>query len=157
MVEISFYHLQKTQIEKSLPRLLEKIYAAGKRIVVLIETEERLRDLDAQLWTYSTQSFLPHGSARDGSPENHPIWLTRTLENPNDASVLVVIEGEEITDFNSFEKCLDLFNGYDEESVRHARKRWQHYRQKGYTLTYWFQDEKSGWCKKEVGQQAISN
>lgn len=157
MTEINFYHLQKTPLEKILPRLLEKAYAASKRAVVLVDTEERIKDLDAQLWTYSPQSFLPHGSARDGFEKNHPIWLTTTLENPNQASVLVVIDGEEISDFTSFEKCLDLFNGYDEEAVDRARKRWQRYRQEGHVLTYWFQDDKGSWHKKDDGRQTVSN
>jgi DNA polymerase-3 subunit chi len=155
MVEVNFYHLQKTPLEKSLPRLLEKVYSVGKKAVVLLETEERLRDLDTQLWTYAAQSFLPHGSVRDGFAELQPIWLTTSIENPNGASVLVVVEGEEITDFSNFEKCLDLFNGYDEEAVKRARIRWKKYKQQGYILTYWFQDEKGNWEKRENGKETL--
>ena len=149
MTEISFYHLQKTPLEKTLPRLLEKIYAAGMRSVVLIDTEERLKALDNQLWTYTPQAFLPHGGKGDPYPEEQPVWLTTTLENPNEASVLVVTDGEEIADFMSFDKCLDLFNGHDENAVSQARARWKRYSQEEHKLTYWFQEDTGGWKRKE--------
>ncbi|MGI4850741.1 MAG: DNA polymerase III subunit chi [Janthinobacterium lividum] len=151
MTEINFYHLQQSPLEKTLPKLLEKIYSEKMKAVVLIENEEKLKEIDGQLWSYSQSSFLPHGCEKDGFKKDHPIWLTTQLENPNDASVLVVIEGEEIKDFTSFNKCLNLFNGYDEEAVRQARTRWQSYSNQGHTLTYWFQDPKGSWQKKDLG------
>lgn len=150
MTEINFYHLQQSPIEKTLPKLLEKIYGSHMKAVVLIENEEKLKEIDSQLWSYSQSSFLPHGCEKDGFEKDHPIWLTTRLENPNDASVLVVIEGEEIKDFTSFDKCLNLFNGYDEEAVRQARRRWQSYLKQGHTLTYWSQDSKGAWQKKDL-------
>ncbi len=150
MTEINFYHLQQTPLEKTLPKLLEKIYGGQMKAVVLIETEEQLKEIDAQLWSYSQSSFLPHGSAKDGYEKDQPIWLTTQLENPNAASVLVVIEGEEVKDFASFDKCLNLFNGYDEKSVANARQKWQSYRRQGHALTYWFQDTKGTWQKKDL-------
>ena len=152
MVDIRFYQLQKSPLEKSLPRLLEKVYATGSRAVLLVESEERLQDLDLRLWTYATQAFLPHGSARDGFAEDQPLWLTTTLENPNQASILVVTSGQYIQNFFSFEKCLDLFNGYDEDAVIQARQRWKAYQRDGHEITYWFQDEQEKWHKKETGK-----
>ena len=49
---------------------------------------ERVAALNAQLWSYGHDSFLPHGSAEDGHGALQPIWLTHEDENPNRASVL---------------------------------------------------------------------
>ncbi len=71
-----------------LPKLLEKTLASEKRAVVLAASVDRVEALAAQLWTYDPDSWLPHGTARDGSPEEQPIWLTERDENPNGAAFL---------------------------------------------------------------------
>src|SRR5207244_8646954 len=95
MAEIGFYHLLATPLERALPRLLERARAQGYRIVVRAASAERVEHLNALLWTYDDASFLPHGSARDGSPESQPIWLSDRAENPNDAAMLVLVDGVE--------------------------------------------------------------
>ena len=56
-------------------------------------SDERVAALDALLWTYDEASFLPHGTARDGNAARQPIWLTAADENPNAATMLVLIDG----------------------------------------------------------------
>src|SRR5690606_9646272 len=85
MTEISFYHLTRQPLNKALPRLLEKVLAAGHRALVLAGSEERVEDLDAALWTYDPDSFLPHGSRVLGHAARQPIYLTTAEENPNKA------------------------------------------------------------------------
>ena len=67
MTKIRFYHLQKSPLERVLPQLLEKVLAKGDRAVVMAGSEERVEALNTLLWTYAQQSFLPHGSTRDGN------------------------------------------------------------------------------------------
>ena len=76
MTRVDFYHLQKSNIENTLPKLLEKAYSTGKKILVKVGNENRVEFLNTHLWTYEEQSFLPHGTQKDGSPEVQPIWLT---------------------------------------------------------------------------------
>src|SRR5207244_6526903 len=87
VAEIGFYHLLATPLERALPRLLERARAQGYRILVRAASPERIEHLSALLWTYDDASFLPHGSARDGSAADQPIWLSALGENPNDAAM----------------------------------------------------------------------
>ena len=48
-----------------LPELLEKSYERGWRVVVQAASDERVDALDAHLWTYRDDNFLPHGTARE--------------------------------------------------------------------------------------------
>ena len=89
MTEIGFYHLQRTSLEKALPRLLEKVLASGRRAVVMAGSPERVEALNLALWVQDPNGFLPHGSAADGNAERQPVWLTAADENPNGATVLV--------------------------------------------------------------------
>src|ERR1700676_5571536 len=113
MAEIGFYHLLSTPLERALPRLLERARAQGHTIVVRAASSERIEHLNALLWTYDDASFLPHGSARDGNPASQPIWLTDRPENPNEAAMLVLVDGAEADDLSGFERCADLFDGND--------------------------------------------
>jgi DNA polymerase III subunit chi len=147
VAEIGFYHLLTTPLERALPRLLERARAQGYRIVVRAASSERIEHLNALLWTYDEASFLAHGSARDGNPASQPIWLSDGGDNPNDAAMLVLLDGVEAEDLASFARCADFFDGNDDAAVAAARERWRRAAASGHTLTYW-QQTAAGWEKK---------
>lgn len=148
MTEVRFYHLQRKTLEQALPELLEKVLERGWRAVVMAGSEERVEALNGHLWTYGDRSFLPHGSARDGYPQEQPIWLTVADENPNGADVLVLTDGASAGSLASYALCCELFDGRDAAAVAAARQRWTAYKAAGHKLTYWQQTERGGWEKK---------
>lgn len=149
MTEIAFYHLQRQRLEEVLPLLLERAYSAAKRSLILVGSTERVTALDAVLWTYRRESFLPHGSQASGRTNEHPIFLTHIEENPNAASFLFLVDGGIASaDFLAlFERCFDVFDGNDEVAVAAARERWREAKIAGHKLTYW-QQEGASWQKK---------
>ena len=148
MTEIGFYHLTRSPLERALPKLLEKVLASGARAVVRAGSAERAEALSALLWTYDPNSFLPHGSARDGHAESQPVWLTHEDETPNGAGVLVLTDGAVAADVGEFDRCLDLFDGTDPDAVAAARERWKTHKAAGHGVTYWAQNEAGGWEKR---------
>jgi DNA polymerase-3 subunit chi len=147
LAEIGFYHLSSKALEQSLPKLLERAWIQGYRIVVRAASPERVEHLSITLWTYEESSFVPHGSGHDGNAAMQPIWLTHRNENPNGASLLVLVDGVEAEDIGSYARCADLFDGNDAGAVETARARWRRAREAGHTLTYW-QQTASGWERK---------
>lgn len=148
MTEIGFYHLTRSPLERALPKLLEKVSASGARAVVLAGSEERIEALNAQLWTYDPASFLAHGSGADGDGAEQPIWLTDKDENPNRATILVLIDGAASARVGSYARCLEMFDGNDADALTDARERWRRYKEAGHALTYWQQTERGGWERK---------
>jgi len=148
MTDIGFYHLTKTPLEQALLRLLEKAVGAGKRAVVRTSSEERVAFLNGALWTNDAASFLPHGTQKEGNADQHPIWLTAEIENPNRADVLVLTDGADTTSYETYDRCLEIFDGNNDESVVAARERWKTYKEAGCSLTYWQQNDGGGWEKK---------
>ena len=59
MTELLFYHLQRQPVERVLPALLEKSYDRGWKVIVQAMADERVDALDAHLWTYKDDGFLP--------------------------------------------------------------------------------------------------
>lgn len=148
MAEIGFYHLQRSPLDRVLPKLLDKILSTGKRAVVVAGSEERVEALAAALWTFEAGSFLPHGTRRDGHAEDQPVWLTDLDENPNDARFAVLVDGASIANLDAYERCLEIFDGNDDEAVAAARARWKGYRDAGHTIKYYQQTDAGGWEQK---------
>ncbi len=148
MTQIGFYHLLHTPLETALPRLLGKALEQGMRALVMAGSPARVKDLDGALWVFDQGSFLPHGTAREGRPEAQPVYLTAVEENPNGATLLVLTDGVAPGFMDSFERCLDLFDGNDATAVEAARSRWKRLKDAGHDLTYWQQTGHGGWEKK---------
>ena len=148
MTDVRFYHLQRKPLEQALPEILEKALARNFRAVVVLGTAERLATLNAALWTYRPESFLPHGAARDGSAALQPVYLTNLDENPNGADLLVLADGGASARVGDYKLCCEVFDGGDAVAVEGARGRWASYKAQGHTLTYFQQDDDGRWQQK---------
>jgi DNA polymerase-3 subunit chi len=149
VTEILFYHLHGQRLEGVLPTLLEKSLERGWRVVVQGSSEERIEALDAHLWTYRDDAFLPHGTWREPEASQQPILLTLTDSNPNAATVRFLIEGAPPpADAQDYQRIVLLFDGEDEQAVAAARAHWSDVRAKGLDATYWQPDAQGRWVKK---------
>jgi DNA polymerase III subunit chi len=149
MTEILFYQLQRQPLELVLTTLLEKSLERGWRAVVQAPSEERIDALDAHLWTFRDESFLPHGTWRQGEAGEQPILLTINDDNPNGASVRFVVDGAELPpDAQAYERIVVLFDGDDPDAVAAARERWTWSKAEGFEVTYWQADEHGRWQRK---------
>lgn len=148
MTEISFYHLVTTPLEAALPRLLERVRGLDLRAVVVGRSADRIAALNDVLWTYDPASFLAHGTAAEGQAEHQAIWLTDHDENPNRAEVVVLVDGAEVQALDRYKRCLDIFDGRDDEAVAAARDRYRRALADGHSPTYYRQTERGGWEKR---------
>ena len=149
MTEILFYHLQGQKLEGVLTPLLEKSLERGWKVIVQGASEERIDALDAHLWTYSDDGFLPHGTWREQDSAQQPVLLTLNDGNPNAANVRFLIEGVALpADAESYARIVLVFDGDDEDAVPAARAHWTDAKAKGFEATYWQPDEQGRWVKK---------
>src|SRR5262245_59440873 len=96
MTEVLFYHLHRQPIEKVLPLMLEKSLERGWRAIVQAASDERIEALDAHLWTYRDDNFLPHGTAKESDASAQPVLLTTGDDNPNGAAIRFLIDGSAV-------------------------------------------------------------
>jgi len=149
MAEVVFYHLQGRSLEAALPALIEKSLERGWRVAVQASSNERLEALDQHLWTYRDDSFLPHGTDREGDPAAQPVLLTLEGDNRNAAQVRFLIDGAPMpADADSYRRVVMMFDGQDPEAVAAARERWTEAKSKGFDVTYWQPDENGRWQRK---------
>lgn len=155
-MEIGFYQLKTTPLERALPKLLEKVYGSGLRAVIVCPTVETQKLVNSVMWTYAQSAFLPHGM--DGeiagdNPQDHPIWISLVPTNVNQADVLVMANGQEIPpdlapENTTYKRYIDMFDGNNPAELTAARQRYKNYRAQGHTLTFWSQNEAGGWEKE---------
>ena len=148
MTEVLFYHLQRQPLEAVLPGLLERCLQRGWRAVVQAGSRERAEALDAHLWTFRDDSFLPHGMADADLAAEQPIVLTADAENPNESDVRFFVDGAAPETFTGYERIAILFDGSDSEAVESARMWWKQSREEGIDATYWQQNDDGAWAKK---------
>lgn len=149
MTEILFYHLQGQKLENVLPSLLEKSLDRGWKVAVQATSEERIDALDAYLWTYRDDGFLPHGTWRESEASEQPVLLTPNEGNPNGATVRFLIDRAPMpADTQNYQRVVMVFDGEDEEAVAAARAQWSEAKSRGFEATYWQTDEQGRWAKK---------
>ena len=147
MAELWFYHLERTELEKALPPLLEKCLRRGWRALVRGGEPERLDALDEALWTWRDDSFLPH-AREDGSAARQPVVLTDEPGNPNGAQALFLVDGAEGEDVAGFARTCVLFDGRDEGALNLARSRWKSAKEAGHDVSYWRESATGKWEKQ---------
>jgi len=149
MTEILFYQLKGQTPEQVLPSLLQKSLERGWRVVVQAATDERVEALDAHLWTWRDDVFLPHGTWRESEAAEQPILLTANEQNPNKADVRFLIEGVDMpADAASYRRVAVLFDGDDPDALDAARKRWSDAKTAGFDVTYWQADQNGRWQRQ---------
>lgn len=148
MTDIAFYHLTRSTLEQTLPRLLGRVLDQNGRAVVLLGEPARLPTLDQALWTCADPDWLPHGTPETGHAALQPIWLTgEDAPAPNGAKFLFLADGATSTHLADYDRVFDLFDGENPEAVAAARARWRDWKAAGHTLAYWQQGER-GWERK---------
>ena len=95
-----------------LPALLQKSFERGWRVVVQASSDERVEALDAHLWTWRDDAFLPHGTWRDAAAAEQPVLLTVNQENPNGAIVRFLVEGASMPgNASAYQRIVLIFDG----------------------------------------------
>ena len=148
MTEVHFYHLQRQPLEKALPQLIEKCLERGWNCVVQAASDERMEALDALLWTYRDDGFLPHGTDREAEAAQMPVVLTTKDVNPNNAKARFLVDGAVADDLKTYERAIYLFDGNDPDAVDAARDNWKEAQGEGFETIYWQQDANGRWEKK---------
>ncbi|MCE2461302.1 MAG: DNA polymerase III subunit chi [Pseudomonadales bacterium] len=117
-------------------RLAHKAAVSGKRVHIRT-TDCALDDVDALLWEYPTQHFLPH--ARLGVVGGEPVTLGTEDEEPTHDEVLINLGTEIPGFFNRFERVSEIVLATQRAA---GRDKYRRYRDGGYPL---FHHELDNW------------
>ncbi len=142
-MQVDFYQLTTTPLERVLPQIAEKVLTGGGRLLVVTADETRRAGLDRALWTYSPESFLPHGEAGGERDADQPVLLSGEVDAANGARFVALVDGHWRDEALDFDRALHFFDG---DSVDAAREAWKALKDRdGVERRYWKQDERGRW------------
>lgn len=147
MTEVLFYHLEQTPLERVLPQLLEKSLERGWKAVVEVSSDERVDALDASLWSWRDDAFLPHGKAGTEFDVDQPVLLTSSSDNPNSAEIRFFVDRAVPVEGGDYKRLVFMFDGHDPDAVTEARTAWKSLNEDN-DCTYWQQEPSGKWAKK---------
>lgn len=153
MSDVLFYHLERRSLDDVLPGLIEKTLERGWRALIRAESADRVSVIDALLWTYDEQSFLPHAQSGDGEASDQPVLITAEEGNPNQAQLLFLVGGAAPPDWTgpaakALVRIVLLFDGRDPQALEGARAAWKDAKAAGHDVTYWKETPAGKWEKQ---------
>lgn len=148
-MDILFYRLDGATLEATVTTFAERTIGRGGRVAIRGTADARLNALDAHLWTYHDDAFLPHGQAGDGHAAMQPILLTTATDIPNGAKTLLLVDGArlDVAELDSFDRVALIFDGNDDAATQDARADWRLVTQTSHTAVFWSEDD-GRWVEK---------
>ncbi len=143
-MQVDFYHLERSPLEKVLPSICEKVLGAGGKLLIVAD-QEQLAGLDRQLWDYAPDSFLPHGTADRPAAEHQPILLSSATEATNGAANIALADGRWRDEALAFERVFYFFDAAHRDEARDC---WRKLKDRPeLERRYWKQDDRGKWLQ----------
>ena len=145
-MQVDFYHLTFAPVERVLPRIAERVLQDNGRLLVVSADEALAERLDAHLWNYRPDSFLPHGRAGKPDEAEQPVLIAPGCEAINGARNIALADGVWRDEALAFERAFLLFG---EDLIDAARTAWRDLgNHEGVERRFWKQDEAGKWSRE---------
>ena len=135
MTRISFYILADQQAQSRQVfacRLAEKAWKQGHQVYIQTDHAEASAELDALLWSFRDDSFVPH-EINSGEDTDSKILIGHDHQPPRLMDLLINLSNSQPDFFSQFNRVAELLN--DDETIKLAgRERYRYYQQHGYAL-----------------------
>lgn len=142
-MQVDFYHLTVTPLERALPSIAQRIVAGGGRLLVVSGDEAQRGAIDRLLWSYAPESFLPHGQAGGDDDAGQPVLISADPTPANSTANIALIDGQWRDEALEFERA---FHFFDAERIAEARAAWKALADRdGVERRYWKQDDGGKW------------
>ncbi len=134
MTRIDFYILPDVDTEaqrRFACRLAHKAVSAGSRVHVHVDDEEAANDLDALMWEYPSDQFLPHAIADSPTCAVAPVVVAHREPASDHDQLLINLAREIPPFFGRFERVAEIIVA---PLLAVGRNRYRFYREHGYPL-----------------------
>ncbi len=130
-------------------KLCDKAVAAGMMIYVRTGDGTRASDFDGALWSFRQNSFIAHERyVGQGLEAPLPPVLIGAQEPPDSHHGVLINLDADIPDFFSrFDRVLEIVGGTTEQR-QSSRERFKFYRDRGYELNTYEQNDTGGWSQR---------
>ena len=116
-------------------RVIRKVRATNKRVVVFTSHVDRLAQLDQSLWTFSALDFIPHVNVNSPLASATPVLLAHDADCAPASDVLLTLDDEAPPSFEKlfarYQRVIEVVS-CDAEDKQLARMRFKSYRERGF-------------------------
>lgn len=142
-MQVDFYHLTATPLDRALPQIAEKVLSSGARLLLVAESEAQRAALDRLLWTYNIESFLPHGCAGGAGDADQSVLIAGEPVAANGARYIAIADGIWRDAALGFDRA---FHFFDSERITDARTAWKGLASRDdIERRYWKQNDAGRW------------
>lgn len=138
ILKADFYYLTRMPLDRALPAIAARVRADGERLHIVADDSALLDRLDALLWSYKAESFLPHG--REGDQPVLLAPLAASAGYPNIAFVDGIWREPPAG-------TARIFYFFEAETLDNARAAWRGLAETEVERRYWKQDEDGRWVQ----------
>lgn len=134
MTRIDFYQLspEGKRYDQVVCQLCQKAYENSQLTLLLTRDQQQSEHLDKRLWTYSDDSFLPHGREETEGLVT-PILIHDNPDPDGERQLLINLSASVPSYFAQFERVIELVT---EENKTQARTHYSYYKERGYPLKH---------------------
>lgn len=136
MTRVDFYILEQPHAEarqRFACRLAAKAWQQGHRVYIHTAGAEQSQRLNELLWTFNTESFVPHALDDDAAADSVSVHIGHGAEPSHHDEILINLAPEVPLFFSRFERVCELVD-QREKSRLQGRERFRFYRDRGYPL-----------------------
>lgn len=112
-------------------RIAEKALSRGHRIYVQTRDADHAREIDAGLWTFKAESFVPHHLLEED--EAASVVIGWEIPPAHHDDVFINLTSQVPEDFARFQRLAEIVRP-DESSLASSRTSWRFYKDRGYPL-----------------------
>jgi len=144
-LKVDFYHLTGAPVEAVLPRIAERILDERGRLLVVVEDDALAARIDARLWSWKPESFIPHARAGRGDEAAQPVLIATGTDAANAARNIALADGIWRDAALGFDRAFHFFG---DDSIEEARAAWRGLGgREDIERRYWKQDEAGRWSQ----------
>ncbi|MEZ5538441.1 MAG: DNA polymerase III subunit chi [Pseudomonadales bacterium] len=134
MTRVDFYLLagnDETARQLFTCRLAEKARQLNNRLLIQTNDSEAGRSMDAALWNFKIDSFLPH--ATSPASQQIPIHIGWSDNNTPHHDLLINLSDNIPKFFSQFSRVAEIVS-QDEQQLAISRQRYRFYQERGYEI-----------------------
>lgn len=135
MPKASFYLIDKPRFREAphllVAELARRAHAGGKPTLILVRSDSEAEALDALLWDFDPDAFIPHQIAGDDDDAATPVLIVPPGASTPDRPLVINLR-DDCAD-GGFDQVLEVVPA-DPEARVESRRRWREYQQRGYAV-----------------------
>lgn len=138
MPQVDFYVLESGEPsarEDFVGRFLQKLQKLGSSAYLAVDSSEQAQALDAALWAFPPESFLPHSllSAGQGAPAEAFV-ISAQPEDGIDQQVYINLRRAVPACHRQLQRLVEVVIKGDEQVLADTRRHFAFYREQGYAV-----------------------